>query len=649
MEREYHVAITGCDNAVGSREHPFRTISRAAVIAMPGDKVIVHKGEYREWIRPKHGGTSEICRIEYMAAEGEHVVIKGSERIQCWEQIEGTVWKAAISNDIFGDYNPYKEILEGDWFLYPEDYSLHTGDVFLNGKSLYEAKSLEEVKNPVKRVEAYSWQGWKEKLADPEASVFQWFALTDEFYTTIYANFQGIDPNREMTEISVRKCCFYPEKTGRNYITVRGFEMAQAACPWAPPTAEQPGLLGVNWGKGWIIENNIIHDAKCSGISIGKEESTGHNLCTRTHRKPGYQYQMEAVFRARRIGWSKGTIGSHVIRNNEIYNCGQNGIVGHLGCVFSRIYGNHIHHIAQKYEFFGYEIAGIKLHAAIDVEIRNNNIHDCTLGAWLDWQAQGARVSKNLFYANKRDLMVEVSHGPYLVDNNIFGSKYNFENIAQGGAFVHNLCCGLMKRECVLERSTPYHFPHSTEVAGCAVVYGGDDRLYQNIFVGGQKTENTAFTDIALCYKGFTVSLEEYVSEVISLGNGDLELYQQVLQPVYAMGNSYLNGAPAIEREEDSHCSSFDPQVRIIEEDEEVYLEIQLENGMLETRANVLETKDLGMVRIAEAPFEYPDGTPIVFDTDYHGKKRGKTPTLGPLENLRAGVNRIKIWECKAK
>ena len=35
-------------------------------------------------------------------------------------------------------------------------------------------------------------------------------------------------------------------------------------CPWTPPTADQPGLIGPNWAKGWIIEDNVIHDAKCS-------------------------------------------------------------------------------------------------------------------------------------------------------------------------------------------------------------------------------------------------------------------------------------------------------------------------------------------------------------------------------------------------
>ena len=48
--REYHVAVTGCDFEEGTKDHPFRTISKAALLAMPGDRVIVHEGEYREWV-----------------------------------------------------------------------------------------------------------------------------------------------------------------------------------------------------------------------------------------------------------------------------------------------------------------------------------------------------------------------------------------------------------------------------------------------------------------------------------------------------------------------------------------------------------------------------------------------------------------------
>ena len=140
MNREYHVAVTGCDHAEGTKENPFKTISRAAKAAETGDKVIVHEGEYREWVKPEHSGYSNISRIVYEAAEGEKVVIKGSERIQNWENIEGTVWKAVVPNTLFGDYNPYKEPLWGDWFIYHDDNSVHAGDVYLNGKSFYEAK-----------------------------------------------------------------------------------------------------------------------------------------------------------------------------------------------------------------------------------------------------------------------------------------------------------------------------------------------------------------------------------------------------------------------------------------------------------------------------------------------------------------------------
>src|SRR4030095_2181791 len=147
-----------------------------------------------------------------------------------------------------------------------------------------------------------------------------------------------------------------PDANHLNYITVRGFARPQAASPCAPPTADQPGLIGPNWAKGWIIEDNVIHDAKCSAVSIGKEISTGHNYATLRLDKPGYQYQLESVFAARQIGWDPEQVRSHTVRRNPISDCGQNGIVGRLGCVFSTIEHNHIYNIALKREFYGYEI-----------------------------------------------------------------------------------------------------------------------------------------------------------------------------------------------------------------------------------------------------------------------------------------------------
>lgn len=637
---EYHVAKTGSDQGKGTLQDPFLTINKAASVAMAGDTIIVHEGVYREWVKPKYKGLSDKRRITYKAAEGEKVVIKGSERIQSWHHVEGNVWKCQLPNSVFGEFNPYKEEVFGDWLLTVEEKK-HLGDVYLNGMSFYEVTSYEQLIDPQVRTEIIDH--WTQKIVpvhNAEQTKYVWYAEVDSEKTTIYANFQGADPNEEFVEINVRRSCFYPVETGIDYITVKGFEMAHAATPWAPPTADQPGLIGPNWSKGWIIEDNIIHDAKCSAISIGKEATTGHNYRSIRKDKPGYQYQLEAVFSAERNGWSKEKIGSHIIRNNTIYDCGQNAIVGHLGCVFSEIYNNHIYNIALKREFYGHEIAGIKLHAAIDVQIYHNRIHDCSLGLWLDWEAQGTRVSKNLFYNNNRDIFVEVSHGPYVVDHNILASEYAIDNMSQGGAYINNLIAGKMNQRKVLNRSTQYHLPHSTKVAGFAFVYGGDDRFYNNIFIGKDGVENVGTSH----YQNYTTSLEEYIEKVNAVP-GDLGEFERVEQPVYINKNAYFNGAEPFEREKDKLVDrEFDPKFSIIEKGDEVYLSCQLPDDFGDIVGDIHSTKTLERVRIVDAEFESPDGKELILDTDYLNLKKSESSPIGPITLLKKGDNYIKVW-----
>ena len=648
MNQEYHVAKNGNDFQCGSKAQPFLTIGRAAAIAEPGDRIVVHAGVYREWVKPQNGGTNHLTRIVYEAAAGETVAVKGSEQITGWENIEGTTWKVTLPNAFFGDYNPYASALRGDWFIHPTAYAVHAGDVYLNGRSFYEAASLNEVKAPTRREAGFAppWSKHPEYILDPDGTLYQWYAEVEDVNTTIYANFQGADPNREQTEINVRKCCFYPEHPGVNYITVRGFEFAQAACPWTPPTADQPGMVGAHWSKGWIIENNILHDAKCSAISIGKEASTGDNLCTRYQLKPGYQYQMEAVFKALQRGWSKETIGSHCIRNNTIYDCGQNGIVGHMGCVFSTIEHNHIYNIAVKHEFFGYEIAGIKLHAAVDVQILNNHIHHCTMGTWLDWQAQGTRVSKNVMHNNNRDFFIEVTHGPCLVDNNVLASTYTIDNAAQGTAFVHNLIGGSMRRITVPDRSTPYHYAHTTQVASTAVVYGGDDRYFGNLFAGQGEALEVDSCVGTTSYNGFPADLETYRQQVIALGVGDHEKFKHVSQAVYCKDNMYLRGASAYDGETGAtSLPAYSANVQVVQDGARAYLELDVSKEMLSHQAGIVGTATLGTPRIIECAYEAPDGSPLTLDTDLLGNPRTAAAKAGPLETLQAGHNRVLIWE----
>ena len=657
MSRTIYVAKSGSDHGEGTSESPFLTINRAAQVALPGDTVEVGEGVYREWVKPARGGLSDQRRITYRPAEGEKVTITGSERVDGWENTGGTTWKVEVPNTLFGDFNPFAEEVAGDWVVYPsrEAPRKHLGDVYLNGESFYEASSIEEVENAVEVLETVDdWTGTTVPTSNPTQTKFRWFAEVGRESTLIWANFHGADPNEELVEINVRRSVFFPIKNHVDYVTVRGFELAQSATPWAPPTADQPGLIGPNWAKGWIIEDNVIHDAKCSAVSLGKEESTGHNFFTLRDDKPGYQYQLESVFSARQIGWDKEHIGSHIVRRNHIYNCGQNGVVGHLGCVFSTIKDNHIHDIALKREFYGYEIGGIKLHAAIDVVIEHNRINDCSLGLWLDWQTQGTRITRNLFYDNDRDIFVEVSHGPYVVDHNIFASPAAIETFSQGGAYVGNLVLGSVRLEPVMDRATPYHRPNSTEVAGYAVIYGADDRFIGNVFVPSTQEPYSdkshgepEFSFGTSVYDGHPASFEEYLQLIGEQPDSDHEKFPSVKQPVYIRNNAYLQGATHYDRETNpTVVTEVVGRPRVLEEGDNVFLEYQVPKVLADQRIAVTTTDDLEPTRFTDLNYTAPDGSDLVLNVDLTGKCADVQDLVpqGPLFGVSADEKRYKVW-----
>jgi alpha-L-arabinofuranosidase len=729
--REYHVSVAGSDTAAGTADAPFRSISKAAQKAMPGDVVTVHEGLYRERITPPRGGTAD-ARIVYRAAPGETAEIRGSEMVTGWENVKEDTWKAVLPNTFFGDYNPFADPIRGDWFA-PKGRPHHTAAVYLNGEWLIEAAALEEVLNPedadlawlhqagrnfllnvawlrpdsagektpatafarksgtqnascqeggdcigfiqhghwvlyegvdfgeesrqmaIRAASATAggiievriggpdgrvigqcavpntggWQSWRTFKVEtdpvsgrkPVCLVFRdrdpvthgkdaplWFAEVEGDTTTIHAQFKGVNPNEETVEVNVRRTVFYPAEPGVDYITVRGFILRHAATQWAPPTAEQIGLIGTHWSKGWIIEDNIISHSRCTGITLGKYGDQWDNTSEDTAE--GY---VDTINRALENGWSRDNIGSHIVRNNTISHCEQAGLVGSMGAVFSTIAGNTIHDIHVQQFFTGAEMAGIKIHAAIDTTISDNRIYRTCRGIWLDWMTQGTRVTRNLLYENTgEDLFVEVNHGPFLVDNNFFLSRVSLLDMSQGGAYAHNLMTGSLVPRPELNRETPYHPAHTTAVAGLRNIEGGDSRFFNNIFAGG---------------------------------NGLVE-YRKAALPMYMAGNVYMNGARPVKAEEDAVVfDNINPGVRIEETEDAVYLHLSLETGWRGdiTRAPVTSER-LGKAAIPELPWENPDGTPVRIDSDYSGRKRdGDNPPPGPLLPA-AGEDRIKVW-----
>ncbi|MBQ7488060.1 MAG: right-handed parallel beta-helix repeat-containing protein [Clostridia bacterium] len=659
----YYVNQAAPRDGDGSQVRPFRFINDAAQIAMPGDEVVVAPGIYREYVNPKHAGT-ETERITYRSAEPLGAVITGAEVLTGWTHVRGDLWRNEVDNGLFGAYNPYTTMVCGDWYFAPP--VRHTGAVFLNDQMMYETVTLEECERG--EADPCSWA--------PEASRYKWFTEQADGKTVLYANFRGKDPNQEKVEISVRRNCFMPEETGIGYITVSGFDIQKAATTWAPPAAYQDGMIGPHWSRGWIIEDCEISNSKCCGISLGKYRDPENDMYFFTkHVKSPTQMERDAVCRGQYHGWLKEKVGGHIIRRCNVHHCEQTGIVGRMGGVFSVIEDCHIHDICNSQQLGGAETAGIKLHAAIDVTIRRNHIHNCIMGVWCDWQAQGARITGNFMHDNQppagaehaegsmfsTDVFIEVGHGPTLIDNNVLLSRVSVTIPSQGIACVHNLMAGSFslinsgvdsivngQRE---PRYTPYHIRHRTEVAGFMTILHGDDRIYNNIFIQNQpvtapekmptdsdyQVVGTAPFDIFPTY-------EEWIShfQMDQLPNmRELAQYHFGHLPVWINGNAYFNGATICKHEthylapSDAVCVGFENR------DGKFYLKTDLFNYLGSFEDGIMNSDLLGKAFEPEERFENPDGSDIIFNRDYFGNHRGVSTIPGPFANAAAATSAL--------
>ncbi|MBR2055397.1 MAG: right-handed parallel beta-helix repeat-containing protein [Clostridia bacterium] len=654
----YYVDQAARMEGCGTKERPFRHINDAAKVAKAGDEVLVYPGIYREYVNPLFGGTEEN-RIVYRSVEPLGAVITGAEIVTGWEKVEGTVWMKRINNQIFGAFNPYVEEVYGDWYFAPT--VRHTGCVYINDRAMYEALTMEELK--AGEIYTPSWE--------PEYSIYKWFPVQDGKDTILYCNFQDVDPNKEKIEINVRRRCFFPEETGRGYITFSGFKVEKAATTWAPPAAFQDGMVGPHWSKGWIIEDCDISNSKCCGISLGKyyDPENDHYFTTK-HLKSPTQMERDALCRGQYHGWLKEKVGSHIVRRCHIHHCEQTGIVGRMGAVFSLIEDNHIHNINNMQELGGAEISGIKLHAAIDVTMRRNHIHHCTMGIWCDWQAQGTRISQNFLHHNQRpacctwaeggmesqDIFVEVSHGPTLIDNNILLSQVSLRIATQGVAMVHNLMMGTFTfvGGGTGDRYTPYHIRHRTEVAGFMTFLHGDDRFYNNIFVQG-------FDPAAEIRRGEpgekericgTWQFDEYPTydEWISWFDLDvkrpdmmkLDKYHRSHLPVWCEGNVYLNGAKPWQHEKKNRMADG-ARVELIEKDGKYTLKTNVYGLLKGFETNTIDSDVLGRAFEPDQRFENNDDSPIVFDRDFFGSHRGVAPLPGPFASPIE--DELFVWE----
>jgi hypothetical protein len=277
-------------------------------------------------------------------------------------------------------------------------------------------------------------------------------------------------------------------------------------------------------------------------------------------------------------------------------------------------------------------MAGIKFHAPVDLLIKGNRIHHTTRGIWLDWMTQGTRVSGNLLYKNGDDMFLEVNHGPCLLDNNLFLSTL-FRYRSEGTAFVHNLFAEDFSAKLDLQRETPYFTPHTTKKAGLHKVNMGDDRFYNNIFVGKGESKTPSVNP-----------QKDHPTVTGVIGRG-LYIYNDWPTPLQTGGNAYYYGANPYSKEYDHMSTRTNPAIKLEERGENVFLHITLDADAQNMTTKPVTTEILGLAKVPQARFENADGTAITINTDYFGKRRNpQAPTAGPFENPGDGALVIKVW-----
>lgn len=431
-----------CGN--GSLKHPFKTISRAAELARPGDTVFVRAGIYRERITPCRGGENG-APITYQAAPGESVIIKGSDIWRPeWKPtglhsliLEGRFDQTCLST-YRAFFTPAKRLL-----------GFTLGQIFVDGEYLSEAPDLESLaKHPG------CW-----KLATSGDSLLVHFPPS------------SILPQSRLIEITVRDRLFAPHVRGLGHIHVRGFIFEHCANQFpsgfwksrGEDGSPQAGAVSCRSGHHWLVEHNTIRWAKTIGLDCGAEG--------------GFDLEGEQP--------KPAITGYHVIRNNVFSDNGAGGVAG-ADSIETQILYNRF----ERNNCLGWtapETGGIKVHKFIGGVIEGNIFldNDC-FAIWLDNVWHNSRVSRNVALSSRgAGIFIEMGEGPCLVEHNVVAFTRNGDGIythdASGVTVAHNLLyCnshfGVYMRT-VTERS--YINPDGTSVR----VSTSDQQILNNVFV----------------------------------------------------------------------------------------------------------------------------------------------------------------------
>ncbi|MDB5174240.1 MAG: galA [Phycisphaerales bacterium] len=117
LSTSWFVAPNGADTNKGTIASPFKTIQRAANVALAGDRVEIRAGVYHETVSPKHSGTTS-APIIFEGYNGEKVTVSGADPVTSWTRYSGNIYSASM----------------------PFDMGAGNNEVFVDGKAINEAR-----------------------------------------------------------------------------------------------------------------------------------------------------------------------------------------------------------------------------------------------------------------------------------------------------------------------------------------------------------------------------------------------------------------------------------------------------------------------------------------------------------------------------
>ncbi|MBM3335924.1 hypothetical protein FJY63_14800, partial [Candidatus Sumerlaeota bacterium] len=91
--------------------------------------------------------------------------------------------------------------------------------------------------------------------------------------------------------------------------------------------------------------------------------------------------------------------------------------------------------------------------------------------------------------------------------------------------------------------------------------------------------------------------------------------------------------------------SDADPAPETVETEGHVSFRLTLGPAPQKAATTLVTTERLGRAKVADLPYENPDGSPLKINTDYFGNARNDTnPAPGPFEHPGAGRIVLRVW-----